>query len=315
MESEVARAYVDTGAVSSHYVEVEGAGNIHYLEAGPDDGRIAILCHGAGFSSYTWQITNVLDTLAVNGYRALAVDFPGYGSLLSGRQPLNGDRKTGFLRSFVEALGIMKTEGARVALVTASMGAAYGLPFVLDGDGKFVAGYITVAGSTDALRREPARSGAMLDTPALLIYGEEDYQRDREEVELFQSHFPNSEVIVFPDAPHPAYLRDVAAAKRFVGLVLEFMEGSGPEQLSVSAEWASEQHFDFRPVEEDLRLLYAIGAVMLIVGIGQAVSVLRQRFATRVQYSRVPTTMLEPDLFGKEVDLDDLVLDTISHST
>lgn len=81
----MAASYVDRGLVTAHDVSVgsEHSYKIHYLRAGPapvEAERVIIFCHGAAFTSRTWQITGVLDELALQGFSALAVDLPGFGA-------------------------------------------------------------------------------------------------------------------------------------------------------------------------------------------------------------------------------------------
>ena len=55
----------------------------------------------------------------------------------------------------------------------------------------------------------------------------------------FGTQFANSQLVVFADAPHPCYLRDVAAAEEFTALIVEFVTGdqaAGPG-LDVHAAW------------------------------------------------------------------------------
>jgi predicted alpha/beta-fold hydrolase len=80
-ESAVASSYKDAGLVTAHELTVDGV-RVHYLAAGPDAStaaRVVLFCHGAAFTSHTWQITGVLDELGAQGFAAVALDLPGYG--------------------------------------------------------------------------------------------------------------------------------------------------------------------------------------------------------------------------------------------
>jgi len=239
LEKNVASSYKDLGAVSSHFVEVDGD-RIHYLEAGPSDGRVVIFCHGAAFRSKTWQITGVLDDLASHGFRALALDFPGYGTKESGSTKLGASAQRTFLHAFADALHVLDN-GEQVVVVSASMGGSFGLPFVLEASGQHVAGYVTVAGSTSAFQHHDGVS----DTPVLAIFGELD-SRVRSDPELYKKYFRHCETVIFPNAPHPAYLRDVAAARHFSSLVLKFVEGTG----TVGAHWGEQVKASAQAPEE-----------------------------------------------------------------
>ena len=223
LEAAVAAAYEDRGRVAASSVSVGGE-TVEYLAAGPADAdRVVVFCHGAAFSARTWQSVGVLDALAARGARAIALNLPGYGA---SSKTIAGGGKAGFLAAVAAALDLP----AKFAVVAASMGGSYALPFVLDPGSYEVAGYATAAGMIG--------SAAPTTTPVLGIYGSED-SRLASDRSKFGTQFANSQLVVFADAPHPCYLRDVAAAKEFTALIVEFVTGdraAGPG-LDVHAAW------------------------------------------------------------------------------
>jgi abhydrolase domain-containing protein 14 len=71
--------------INSQFVTIDGA-KVHFLIAGPHGGRPVDLLHGARFSAETWRQIANLQTLADAGYRAYAIDLPGY----DGSEPIVG---------------------------------------------------------------------------------------------------------------------------------------------------------------------------------------------------------------------------------
>jgi abhydrolase domain-containing protein 14 len=59
----------------SNFLTVDGA-KVHYLKAGPINGRAVVLLHGASFTAETWRQIGTLEVLAEAGCLAVAVDLP-----------------------------------------------------------------------------------------------------------------------------------------------------------------------------------------------------------------------------------------------
>jgi abhydrolase domain-containing protein 14 len=160
---------------------VSGA-SIHYLTSGPDitpTSKVVVFCHGASFTSSTWQIVGVLDELGSQGFTTLALDLPGYGqseSLKAARLSTGSDKEVGrddFISSFLTVVGV--NPASNVVVVSASMGGTFALPFVSNPNPFRVAGYITVAGSLSktTMSQNPP--------PALVIFGEYDSRKDTDQ--------------------------------------------------------------------------------------------------------------------------------------
>ena len=247
LEAIIARSYTDKGNVRDETMSLDGGNarplRIHYLASGPDPAtahKIVVFCHGAAFTSYTWKVVGVLDELGEQGYASVALDLPGFGKSealrtkrLATSDQREVDRDT-FLGAFLKGLRVNE-RSSQVVVVSASMGGTFAMPFIMDPGPYKVVGYVTVAGSiaTSTSKGSPASTAhqggkaAWFSTPhkippALIIFGAED-QRLSTDRSRYESLFPRSTVVVFENAPHPAYLRDRSAAMLFNDLVLSFV--------------------------------------------------------------------------------------------
>jgi haloalkane dehalogenase len=91
---------------------------LHHLEAGPEDGPVALLLHGYPESSYMWR--HVMPALAERGWRSLAPDLLGFGDSPSD-PPHTWERHVESIEEFRNELGL-----DRVALVTHDWGGLIG---------------------------------------------------------------------------------------------------------------------------------------------------------------------------------------------
>jgi pimeloyl-ACP methyl ester carboxylesterase len=188
--------------LSSHEVEV-GVARIHVLERGPREARGLLLLHGARFQAATWEELGTLETLARAGFRAVAVDLPGFGE----SPPADVDAAT-FLGPLIEALGL-----ERPVLASPSMSGRYSLPFVARSPGR-LAGFVALApvGIRAALAELEGN-----ELPALLVWGSED--PTLAEAQPLAAALPASELFVLEGASHPCYLDQ---PERFHELLLAF---------------------------------------------------------------------------------------------
>jgi len=196
-------AYDDGGLVSAKLAQVKGS-TVEYLEGG--EGETVVFLHGAAFDMETWRYVKILDVLASRGYRVLSLNLPGYGATSA-----NLSRET-FLTDVVDALVGQR----KVVVVVASMGGTYGLPFAESDDR--IAGYVSTAGLLST-RRDPRR---LKHLKTLFVYGDQDprLKNDEKQRELFT----NSRLVVFKNAPHACYLRDLDATTEFNTIVLAFVD-------------------------------------------------------------------------------------------
>ena len=180
-----------TLAISVFDLKVDGQ-SIHGRSAGPATGAAVLLLHGANFDSATWEKLGTLDVLAGAGFRAVAVDLPGYaGSLKAHADPEH------FLEKLVPALGI-----ERPVIVSPSMSGRFSFPFVLAHPDQ-VAGFVPVApvGAVDYAKRIHASP-----VPALVMWGERDAIFPVSQAKPLADAFSDGRVLVLPGARHPAYL-------------------------------------------------------------------------------------------------------------
>jgi len=207
LERPIAEAYVDKGRVQRKGIEVHGE-VVDYLEAGPLDARTVVFCHGAAFTMWTFQVVGVLDALAEMDVHSIALNLPGYGA---SSKSLGADKET-YLSEVLKALRIDEP----VVVVAASMGGTYAMPFVLAQPAR-VAGYVSAAGLL------PSRLETV-EVPTLFVYGDQDPRLENDKATI-AAHFAESHTVVFKDAPHPCYLRDLDAANYFTHLVTNFAQG------------------------------------------------------------------------------------------
>jgi abhydrolase domain-containing protein 14 len=114
-------------------LEIDGQA-IHGRDAGPRTGTPVLLLHGAAFDSGTWEKLGTLSVLAGAGFRAVAVDLPGFGGSKGARVAPDH-----FLEKLMPALGL-----DRVVIVSPSMSGLFSFPYVLVHP-KRVAGFVPVA--------------------------------------------------------------------------------------------------------------------------------------------------------------------------
>eukprot|EP01024_Parvocaulis_polyphysoides_P049895 TRINITY_DN4857_c0_g2_i1.p1 TRINITY_DN4857_c0_g2~~TRINITY_DN4857_c0_g2_i1.p1 ORF type:complete len:229 (-),score=43.16 TRINITY_DN4857_c0_g2_i1:511-1197(-) len=171
----------------------------YFKQVSPENTAINVtfvLLHGARFSIATWEELNTLNVLANAGYKAYALDLPGFGKS-SALSLGDADRAT-FMETLIEQVG----EGA-VVLVTPSFSGTYGVPYINAGALGLNA-WVPVAPAVGSLN--PPES-VRQDLQVLAFYGENDGATQRDLPGL-QQMFTNYEQVIVPGGSHPAYLDD-----------------------------------------------------------------------------------------------------------
>jgi abhydrolase domain-containing protein 14 len=169
-----------------------GTAKLHWLETGPADGLPVLLLHGARFHSETWRQLGTLARLAKEGYRAVALDLPGYGASPASPPGVEPD-----LVAFIAARKL-----DRPVVVAPSMSGQYALPLVT-GHSERVAGFVAVA-PVELPRYERALRALAL--PTLILWGANDAVIPVQQAEALHSWVKGSRLVILNGARHPCYL-------------------------------------------------------------------------------------------------------------
>jgi len=192
--------------VSPFELEV-GDHPVHGLVAGPEDGPPVLLLHGARFDSSTWAELGTLELLASAGFRALAVDLPGFGK--SPASELGPAEFAGLL--------VRSACQGRPVLVAPSMSGRFALPLIAK-QPELVAGFVAVA-PVGIPQHVDALSRAGL--PTLAIWGELDRVVPLEHADLLVARVPGAAKAVLAGARHPSYLD---SPDEFHRLLIDFVQ-------------------------------------------------------------------------------------------
>ncbi len=177
--------------VAKHAIVVRGV-SVAVRETGDSTAPCVLFLHGAKYSSKTWEELGTLALLASNGYRAIAVDLPGFGE--SQRAEVDASR---FVLELCDALSI-----AKCALVSPSMSGRFAFPLVVEHTDR-VSAFIPIApvGVDEFAEHLNGRS-----TPTLIVWGAKDSVMPIEGAERLARALPKSEKLVLEGAEHACYL-------------------------------------------------------------------------------------------------------------
>lgn len=190
----------------SKEVTIQG-GRIHYLEAGQPEAPPVLFLHGASFTAQTWENLGTLALLGQKGYRAVAVDLPGFGK----SEQMSGTAQA-FLVELMDALNLNQP-----ILVSPSMSGRFSLPLVI-GHPEKLKGFVPVA-PVGIPHFQNQLDGIRL--PTLAIWGSDDNIFPATQADLLCQLMPEAEKLILENAGHACYLD---ATDEFHEHLIKFIE-------------------------------------------------------------------------------------------
>ncbi len=196
----------DMYQLKDKYVEIKGK-KIHFIEEG--EGDPILLFHGARFNAYTWQETGTIKAISNNGFKAIAVDFPGFGK----SENIQGLELTEFIKIFMNSLKIDKA-----TLLGASMGGEAVLGFSVNYP-NLVSSLILVGAV--GVKNYESNLDKIFEIPTLLIWGSNDTISPKSNYELLLKKLKNVKLKII-GKNHACYLDDPSG---FNDTIVEFVKG------------------------------------------------------------------------------------------
>ncbi|KAK6195938.1 hypothetical protein SNE40_001261 [Patella caerulea] len=171
-----------------------------------------LLLHGQAFTSKNWLDIGTLDLLKKTGYRAVAVDLPGYG-----KSPKTEIKDRGeFIKAMIKTL-----EMDAPVIISPSMSGSFALPYIFNGEASSVLkrarAYIPVApvGTSKFKDKYPQSQ-----IPTIIVRGEKDQSLGSESENDLKT-LPRSKVHVIADAGHACYINK---PDEFHKLITDFLK-------------------------------------------------------------------------------------------
>lgn len=207
-------------AITSKFTTIAGK-QVHYLVAGPQKGQSVLLLHGASFSSETWRQIGTLEALASAGYRAVAVDLPGFGK----SQSASGSPSKDWMGELLDQLKIESP-----VLLAASMSGGYALPFITS-EPERVAGFVAVAPVGIPSYREQLHR---ITVPVLAVWGEHDRIVPIRDADLLVKSVKRGQLVVIPNGSHAPYMSNPEFFNRALIKFVDMCAQANGEQTSGS---------------------------------------------------------------------------------
>jgi abhydrolase domain-containing protein 14 len=180
--------------------------HVHYLVEGPEQGRPVLLLHGASFSAETWKQIGTMSALAQAGFRAIAVDLPGFGeSQASAADPC------AWLAGLLDHLAVVSP-----VVVSPSMSGRFALAFAVEKPDR-LGGLVAVAPVGVMTYKAQLHR---ITAPVLAIWGELDRTIPHAHADLLVAAVRHGRKIVVPGGSHAPYMSDPA---RFHAELLSFL--------------------------------------------------------------------------------------------
>lgn len=192
--------------IESYYTKIKEA-NIYYLTTKNESELTILLLHGASFSSQTWLEIGTLQLLFEKGFRAVAVDLPGYGK--SDKIAVSNEE---FLLELIEQLNLNCP-----IVVSPSMSGNYSLRFLVKYPDR-VRGFVAVA-PVGISRFSQQLKGIKI--PTLAIWGSNDRIVPLEQAELLVKLMLKANKVILNNAGHACYMK---APGEFHQHLLEFIQ-------------------------------------------------------------------------------------------
>lgn len=184
----------DSGICIEDYHVLHGGARLHLITAGEATAPPVVLLHGRSHDATLWQELGTIEMLARRGYRAIAMDLPGYGTT----DGLKFSPNT-FLFECLPALEI-----ERPLVVAPSLAGRYALPMAVRYPDQ-VSGLVLVAPMA-AESFGPRLVESTIKT--LIVWGEDDWRFPLEIGEGLHLQLPASRLVVIDNSGHACHAED-----------------------------------------------------------------------------------------------------------